>query len=449
VIYLGSGDDALRSAMKMAAAKAVPEYSAEEDENRATPLEPTELERRKERLRGVVAKVKDLIPVVDTGPVEDKIKRVTLENGVISRGYTANLRGVDEDSYDADALARRDANSLRKLVGAFARSEGRAVATEDDVEKAWAVMAPKLEVVRYIGGGSGEKIEPITSRQEALVEVQQASEQRFLRLIALHGGEEVGIERAAEVMGCTEKTARRDLLRHKAPQRGGMYEVPTLRAYHQAGAPDPRDLSAELEAPAEELGELPEALRPRAPQEEPEPPPVFDDGLPRPPEEVMPIVAAGAMEQDVVKSNLSLPLFELALRENQAEAYAYSRAVAKGLAEAAMHYGGVPAAEAMGQMERLIEWLLAEDWETRGLRALGVWAHAGLGDQLWLLDGQLSYRMPGDRPIPQEVMAGVAAVRHRMLTLREIQAAKERAEAERRAAARPPPQPAWAERGWA
>jgi hypothetical protein len=415
VLYMGHGDDAVRSAMNIVCMPPRAEFDPEDDEDLATLPGLSPNQARIRRLQLLIARAKERIPTVDVGPVADEAADTMLVLGVVMREYTAKIQGQSQESYDGDMLIRRMANTVRKILGALGRLHGRAYSTKGDLDRVWDLVTPKLEVVRWLCG-EDDRIRPLGTRQEQLKLALWASEQRFQKMMELFGGQMKSAEELAKALGCAEVAVLRDLSRRQIAPEGHLFPIPLQSEW----VPDPeRDNALDPEVvrpvvvPAAEVAGLPkEKLTYDGP-----------DKLPRPPAEAQTAVEA----LQVVEDPWMIVEWLLKLVMNLGPPNHVSKETSAGviatMAEDAMEAHGV---DITVSGIHLRKWLLAPEWETRAERAMGLYAEGmGMPPDRWLPDRlkdiqqMVAEHEEKNGPLPAGVSRAIASAYNRLVFYRE------------------------------
>jgi hypothetical protein len=239
-------------------------------------------------LRALIAELRDQIPQVDLQPVEEAMTTALGQMIEVLHDCTAQLQGPDEAVFQAEALLLRGARTLRKLVGASARLDGRAAANEADVQCAVEMLAFKLEVVRW-ACGRRSTVQPQGSFRAQVRRAQVAREARGHRILETFGGMgPLTLAGMARALGVGQRTLERDLKGLKLrPDSEERYTIPTPLEYEKmqlewerSGAPQPgrpeKDEDEEEEAAPQVAGQ----------------PYRFYDSLPKLPLGLLPVLSA-------------------------------------------------------------------------------------------------------------------------------------------------------------
>jgi len=113
-------------------------------------------------------------------------------------------------------------------VVASARLDGRAVATENDVDIALSMAGFKLEVVKWVCG-EAPAITPLGQFEHQYHQVMAMQEVRQQQMMDTFGGVgPVGAEQVAAALGTGRRTVERDLKQMGIGAAGGLYQVPTV-----------------------------------------------------------------------------------------------------------------------------------------------------------------------------------------------------------------------------
>jgi DNA replicative helicase MCM subunit Mcm2 (Cdc46/Mcm family) len=194
------------------------------------PLSPEEKKQRERdlwALKVLVAQLIDRAPEVDMEPVKEQMGKLMDDITLVLRDATAKLTGPQRQRLDPDCMLKRCANSMRKIVGASARLDGRTVANGGDVKWAAHFINHKLEVVRWVCSDSGQ----LSRMHRMEVQVQRAEkarELRFKEILRVFGGREaVTLAELSQAVGCSAKLIQRELRQRGIEPAGKGYNIPT------------------------------------------------------------------------------------------------------------------------------------------------------------------------------------------------------------------------------
>ncbi len=240
MIDLSSGDDAVLSAEDMIIRPEGPRpgfFAGVKDPRTA-------------ELKLLLARILDRIPTVSLAEVELEARQLMRDLALVTREYTSEVTGPQQETFNADSLLRRMANSARKFIGASARLNGRSVATVEDVECAWRMLSYKLEVLKFLCG-QAERIRPLGSRERQVKKALKMKDRRWSAIIEGYGGcTDVTAEEIADALGYSVKTIQQELRSRGILPKTGRYTIPTWEQYdkwvQEHGEQDPMKAAVEL-----------------------------------------------------------------------------------------------------------------------------------------------------------------------------------------------------------
>lgn len=399
LVELDCDDDPRDSAIEM----------SKRPKKRRTPLSQAERQRRTRALKLLVARLLDRFPEVDMSAVEEEVGKLTGDLIDVMREFTAHNQN-GEQGMDTDGLVRRLANSVRKLIGASARLDGRGAANRQDIECVWKLLSYKLEVVRFLCSEQS-RVQPLGRREDVVRKAERAREQRWQEIAARFGGLAVSAAQVAALLGYNEKQVRRELRQRGLAERGGVFQVPTQVEWQEAvrqarlaeltgGPPAAATVSTPAPAAAAAAGEDQDYAE--AGPEEPDGEPEFDDCLPEVPAAFEPILEGlGQIQEElhgeafrrlmtVVQEEAVTPMKELML---------------DGLRDLMP-----PGTVRMAEYEAWMKWVLHPEWEVRALAVLSTYVNSGLPDRERALRDLLE-----DHPeLPDRIKEGIGAAAARL-----------------------------------
>lgn len=365
-----------------------------------TPQTDVERYERTGALKVLVARLLDRFPQVDMTPIEEQVGQLTADAIAVLRDVSAPAR---DSGVEVDGLLRRLANTVRKLVGAAARLDGRGVANRSDLEIVWKMVSYKLEVVRYLCGEAA-RVTPLGRREEVVRKAERAREQRWRDIAARFGGLRIGAAQLGELLGYGEKLVRRELRQRGLVEQGGLFDIPTPLVWEQMRCEALRREALDPAAPKAEPPTGPPAddyARPDPEEGEGGPPP--DPRLPPLRAVHEPVLEGLERLADHEKRQVAQDLCKVAFEAQLTDRLTLELRGIQGL---------LPEGEEVPEPEfsLWLKWVRDPDREVRGLAALATYAEADLpGQQTWL-EQQLG-RHPD---LPPRLRAGVEAVLARL-----------------------------------
>src|SRR5207253_1101839 len=109
-----------------------------------TPEYKRALKERERTLKLLVARLIDRFEEVSFDGMEPELDRLMADVDAVIHGFSARMDEEQQQLFDCDGLLKRMANSIRKLVSASARLDGRDHIIQADIDTAWEMLSFKL-----------------------------------------------------------------------------------------------------------------------------------------------------------------------------------------------------------------------------------------------------------------------------------------------------------------